>query len=138
MMAEWLASEHVGQMHLDEGNADAEQGIAQCYAGVGECGGIDDDEGDVFRAGGVDAIDQFVFSVALETTQSVRPQLLSQFRTAAFDVSQGGSAINGGFASTQQVKIGAIQQQQFRHDSNSESPRGRARFCTNPHRLSSQ
>ena len=54
-MAERFAGEHVGQVQLDERDADSEQGIAQRHAGVSESGGIDHDEGDTVLAGGVDA-----------------------------------------------------------------------------------
>lgn len=109
MVAERLAGEHVGQMHLDERNADAEQGVAQRHAGVGEGGGIDDDEGDAFQTGGMDAIDQGVFGVALKAGQVVRPQFHGQRRAAPFDGGQGVGAVDSRFAGTEQVQIRSVE-----------------------------
>jgi hypothetical protein len=89
-------------MHLDERNADAEQGVAQRHAGVGEGGGIDDDEGDAFRRGGVDTVDQGVFGVALEAGQLMRSQFHGQRHAAPFDIGQGRGAVDAGLAGTQQ------------------------------------
>jgi hypothetical protein len=72
VVAKRLASEHVGQVDLDERNADPEQGIAQRHAGVGERRGIDDDESDSFLAGGVNSVEQGVLGVALEAAQLMR------------------------------------------------------------------
>lgn len=118
MVAEGLAGEHVGQVDLDERNADPEQGVAQGHAGVGECGRVDDDEGDSFHVGGVNPVDQGVLGVALEADQLMRTQRPGQFHAALLDVGEGGGAVDGGFAGAQQIQIRSVQQQQFGHRSN--------------------
>ncbi|MNG17322.1 hypothetical protein D3C84_1013010 [compost metagenome] len=56
-------------MHLDEGNGDTQQGVAQGDAGMGEGGRVDDDK--IHLAHGlVDAADQFMFGVGLQVIQS--------------------------------------------------------------------
>ena len=48
---------NVGEMDLDEGDFYRQQGVAQGDAGVGEGGGVEDDEIDAFVGGGVDVVD---------------------------------------------------------------------------------
>ncbi len=48
MFAEILAGVDVGEVDFDEGDLYCQQGIAQGDAGVGEGGGVEDDEVDVF------------------------------------------------------------------------------------------
>src|SRR5690606_14207675 len=66
VVTEGLAGVNVGKVDLDERNLPPQQGIPQGDAGMGEGGGIDDDEGYALVASGVDAFDQFVLPVALE------------------------------------------------------------------------
>jgi hypothetical protein len=71
VVAERFAGMHVGQVHLDERQADAEQGIAQGCRGVGEGAGVDDDEAGAVGARGVDAVDQHVLGIGLQAVQHV-------------------------------------------------------------------
>jgi len=90
-------------------NADSEQGIPQGYASVGERSGIDHNESDSILAGGVNAVEQGVFGVALEAGQLVRPQFPRQFHTTSFDISQGGGTVDSGLAGAQQIQIRSVQ-----------------------------
>ena len=56
--AEFLPRVHIADVHLDERNADAEQGVAQRDAGMGEGARVQQDEVGLTRTG-VHAFDQF-------------------------------------------------------------------------------
>jgi len=53
-------------MDFDEGNVNGRQRVTQGHAGVRVAAGIDDDETDSLLAGGLNAVDQFAFVIALE------------------------------------------------------------------------
>ena len=65
MLPERFARVHVAQVDLDERDLHRQQRVAQCDAGVGEAGRIEEDEGDVAVRRLVDAVDEFGFRVAL-------------------------------------------------------------------------
>src|SRR6185437_3559711 len=69
MVAEWLASEHVGQVHLDERYGYRRKSVAQRDAGMGEGAGIAKDQGGPVASGLVDTLDQLMFGIGLEADQ---------------------------------------------------------------------
>lgn len=66
MVPEALARIHVGDVHLDEGDRDAHQGIADGDAGVRVCARVDHDCLDALALGGVDPVDEGALRVGLE------------------------------------------------------------------------
>ena len=71
MMPEFLAREHVAQVHFDERHRDGEKCVAQGDAGMGERARIDDDEGDAVVLGRLHLGDQLVLGIALCRDQFV-------------------------------------------------------------------
>ena len=110
MLTERFPGVNIGQMHFDEGDFHRRQGIAQRHAGVGEGSRIDDDERSAIGVGGVDAVDQHMFGVALQPVKA-HASGLSLGSQAAVDVGQGVSAIQMRFAHAQHVQVGAMQRQ---------------------------
>ena len=101
-------------MHLDEGDGDAEQGIAQRDAGVGIGAGIDNDEGHPLATCGMQAIDQGTFAVALVTGELVAAAA-GKLGALALEGGQGRAAVDPRLAQTQEIQIRTIDDQQFRH-----------------------
>lgn len=64
VMAELLTFVHVGDVHLDNGAAQASDAVLKCYAGVGVCAGIEHDAV-VREANLLHLVDQLAFDVAL-------------------------------------------------------------------------
>src|SRR5690606_21671999 len=114
VMAEGFASVHIGKMHFDEWDAHRQQCVTYCDAGMGKGGGIDDDEVDCLVPGGMDAVDQHMFGVALQRLQlvTITLGLLDQATVA---LRQGDRAVDTGFAATEQVEIGSLQNQEAGH-----------------------
>ena len=108
MVPEGFTAVHVGQVHLDERNPHRQQSVAQCHAGVGERGRVEQNEIDAFRGGAVDAFDQFVLGVALQMLQVVSG-LGGLVHQCLIDLRQGGGAVLVRLAAAQQVQVGPVQ-----------------------------
>src|SRR3990167_6787985 len=108
MVPEGLAPVNVRQVHFNEGQGDAREGIAQGHAGVRESPGIDDDEGGAVGAGRVHAVNQRTFMVALKRGErgAAPGGMLGQ---AAVNLRQGGGPVNLMFAGAQQVEVGTVE-----------------------------
>ena len=114
MPAECLPRVHVGKMHFDEGQRNAEDGIAQRDAGVGEGAGVQDQELDALRLRLLHGIDQLMLGIALAGGELVA-QVPRQRGAARNDGVQGVRAVESRFAGAQQVQVGPVQKQQPRH-----------------------
>ena len=90
-----------GQLH-------AEQRVAQRDAGVGEAAGIDDGESDAIGLGRLDAIDEFVFGVALEGHQ-LMAELVGGDLGAFFDGGQRVRPVDFGLALPEQVQVRTVE-----------------------------
>ena len=66
MLAKLLTCVDIRQMHFDEGDRHAEEGIAQGDTRVRECAGVDNNETNILGSSRMDRIDELVLSVALE------------------------------------------------------------------------
>ena len=96
-MTEFFAREGIREMHFDEGQFHAQQGIAQRHAGMREAARIDDGEADAVAARRLHTGDELVFGIALEGDHLVaelRRGVLGTF----FDRGQGVRTINLGLA----------------------------------------
>lgn len=114
MVAERFTSVHVRQMQLNKRHLSSTERIAKGDAGVRESAGIDQNKGGAVGSGLVDAIDQFAFMIALQTIQRVS-QSLRLLTQMLLNISQPGVAVDGRLASTKQVEVGAIEQEQLCH-----------------------
>lgn len=98
MMTKGLALVDIGQMDFDKRDVDPGQGIANCHAGMGESGGVDNDE---LHASGfclVNLIDQHAFVVTLKAID-LNAMLFAELHGSLIDVIQPGMPVNPGFAS---------------------------------------
>ena len=111
MVAEALASVDVGQVHLDEGDGHRSQGVAHGDAGMRVGSGVDDDERGPVGTGGLDAVDQRAFVVALEMVEG-SPMPAGQVGQPGIDVGQRGVAVDLGLTGAQQVQVGAMNDQE--------------------------
>ena len=100
----------VGQMHLDEGNADADERVAQRDARGREAARVDDDEPHAFVSRGVDAVDQRALVVALEGRQpdAATPCLVDQARV---DVGERVRALDARARAAEQIQVRPVQDQ---------------------------
>ena len=70
-MTKILPRKHVAQVNLNERNINGEQRIAQCDAGVRERARVEQYERRSVLAGRLDAVDEFVFGIALDRVEFV-------------------------------------------------------------------
>ena len=110
MPAERFARVDVRKVHFDEWNGHRRQGVAQGDAGVGVAARVDDDEGHPFTSGGLDAVDQIAFVVALEGDQFDRGRL-GLAGEGRIDVRQRLMPIDIRFALAEQIQVRAMQNQ---------------------------
>jgi hypothetical protein len=102
---------------LDERDGDTQQGIAQRDTGMGERGGIDEDEVMTLAPCLVDPIHQFMLGIGLQMAELVTGrggaglQLLNDGRKRL-------RAVMGRFPGTEQIQIRAIENQDMRHAKN--------------------
>lgn len=113
-VAERLAGVRVGQVHFDEGDRHRRQCVADRDAGMGEGGGIDQDEVGAVGTGGLDAFDQRVLGVGLEAFQRV-PGFGGACPEVGIDGVQAGMPIDLRLARAEQVEVGAVEDEQLCH-----------------------
>ncbi len=94
-------------MDFDKRYRNPEQRIAQGNAGMGQGAGVDDDEVDVFVAGGMNAVDQLIFRVALQKL-NMMAGILGYLQQARIDVYQSLFAVDFRLPGAKQIEIGAV------------------------------
>lgn len=100
---------NITDMHLDERYSDPGNGIPQRHTRMGEATGVNDDCIDV-TAGFVDAIDDGAFVVGLEVGKCHVEGARLLLRRGDY-VREGGGAVDGGFAGTEEVEVGAVDEE---------------------------
>ena len=110
MTPERLAGVDVGQVHLDKGDADRRQGVAQRNAGVRVGRRVGDDEACALFARGLHPVDQRALAVALETAH-LDPEAATCRPQARIDLAQRLAAVNFRFPCPKQVQVGPMQYQ---------------------------
>src|SRR5690606_3271208 len=108
MMTERLAFIDIGQMYFNKRNRDRQQSVAQRHAGMSERTGVKQDKVNAFKAGIMNAIDEFVLSIALQV-QQVMTGIHTSAAQAFIDVVQRLITVNLRLAGAQQIEIGAVQ-----------------------------
>lgn len=113
-MAECFTRKNIRQMDFNKRNRHAGQRVTQRNAGMGEGSRVDDDEVDLVVCGLMYAVHQFMLGVALKMRERVTSRLgkLAQMRV---DIFQRGFAIVVGFATTEQIQIGAVKDEDVGH-----------------------
>ncbi len=101
---------HIGKMHFDERQADAQDGVAQRDAAVGKGSGVQDHEFHPLARRALYLADQLVFGIALAGDE-LMAQLPGQGRAALDYGVQRVGAVESGLPRAQQVQVGAIEQQ---------------------------
>lgn len=112
MLAKGFARMNVRQMNFDERNRNGGNRIAQGNAGVRVGRRVDDDETDAFSAGGMNALDQGAFVVALEGFEHDACRF-GATRQRAVDVGERGGTIVLRLARAEQVQVRAVDDQQL-------------------------
>ena len=79
-----------------------------------ECPGIDDDAVDPVPCGLMNAFDEAVLRVALETLEPVSVAL-GERREVRLDVGECGVTVNIRLARAEKIQVGAVQQEQSSH-----------------------
>src|SRR3954452_19481232 len=120
---ELLASVDVGDVHLDARNLRRSHRIPQGVAVVGVGGGVEHDA--VHRPTTVDGVDQVALAVALHALH-LDAQLDTKGDDAGLDVRQGLRSVDLRLTDPEQVKVGAVDQQDGRHPVTLARPDGRA------------
>lgn len=107
-VAELLAGLGIGEVHLDDGDADGADGVAQGHGGMRIGAGVEDYPG---RPGArvVQGVDQRALVVRLGRAQ-FQAQLSGQAVQARLDLRQRELAIDARLAFAEQVQIGSIEQ----------------------------
>jgi hypothetical protein len=103
----------VAQVQLHKGKSHGQQSIPQGDGGVGVSAGIDQ-EALSLTPGRVDPIHQSAFVIALETVER-HAQLSGQPAQISLDPRQGGAAVEARLPQTQQIEVGAIEQENAKH-----------------------
>jgi hypothetical protein len=114
MPAEFLARMHVGQVHLDERNPAGGHGVPQGDAGMGEGRRIEQDEFNFLLHGLVYPLHQFVFRIALVEAEHMTRRL-GNGHQAGIDFVETGMAVVLWLALTQEIQVGSVKYQYFRH-----------------------
>src|SRR5215469_8121014 len=108
MPPESLACVSVGQVNLDEGQADAEKRVAERNARMRERTRVHDEEGNPFGAGPVDALEELMLGIALEGEQLV-PGLVRDRGGTLLYRPEGVGAIDRRLARAEQIEVRAVQ-----------------------------
>jgi len=116
VVPELFAAERNTQVYFNKRYADCEQSVSERNARVCECAGVQEDEVDVLIERLLHAVNQRMFSVALEAAERVA-EFGGQSCQAGFDVRQSGGAIDFGLARAEQVQIRSVDKQKCRHAS---------------------
>ena len=114
MMPKLLALKNVGQMHFDEWNAGRQQGISQCHTCVRESSRIDEDKLDLIGERFLHKIHKLMFGIALPGIQLVTC-FRGNARNVLIDLIKCRTAIMLGLSSAEQIQVGTVQNQNFRH-----------------------
>ena len=114
MLPEVLTRKNVGQVHLDERDGDAQQGISQGDAGMREAAEIDEHESGAVDPGQLDPVDQRGLGIALQGVELVAGGR-ALFAQAPVDVIERVTAVDMRLPMPQQIQIGPVQGQDFRH-----------------------
>lgn len=114
VLAEAFARMHVGKVDLHKRQADGEQRIAQGYRGMGKGAGIDQDEAGTVMPGGMNAIHQYTFVIALQAIQA-NADLAGARHQVGVNAVESIGTIDAGFAGSQQVQVGAVQNENLGH-----------------------
>ena len=114
VFAKILAGIHIRQMNFDEWQAGGEEGVAYRDTGVGIGSRVDNDEFDLVIPGLLDAIDNLAFAIRLEGLQCYA-LLTGHASQILVDLSECVGAIDFRFACTQQVQVGAMDDQNVSH-----------------------
>ena len=96
-------------MQLDEWDAHAQQGIADCHGSVRVRTRVDDDAVDA-AAGGLDAVDQRTFMVGLECVK-IAIVMGCDSGTVGFDVGQRCVAVDVWLAGAEEVEVRAVEEE---------------------------
>lgn len=110
-MPEFLPGMDIGKMDFDGRNATGHDRISQGNAGVCIGGSVEDDHFEL-PFGLLDPGDQLAFKVGLAEV-NFYPQLPGSFADPGFDVCQSKAPIDLGFALTEQIQVGSIQEEEF-------------------------
>ena len=98
----------IGQMHFDERNPYSGEGIADCDAGVGVCGRIQNDEVDFWSPCLLNSIDELALMIALEALSGCSAAF-GGLQEASIDVFKGFRAIDFGLTLSKKVEVRPMQ-----------------------------
>ena len=105
---------HVGDVHFDEGNSNAEKRISERDAGVGQSTGVDKYGCDSLTLGEMNTLNDAVFSVALEEVK-LMTRRLSQSREADIDIFERVRSVDFRLTRAQQIEIGSVKHEKMCH-----------------------
>src|SRR3972149_4784201 len=114
MTAEVFTGEDIGDMHLDEGDGDSQECIAQCDACMRQGPWIDDDIIHVIPTSLVNPFDQFVFCVTLKVSDCT-PRFNRGFFQGLNNLFERGVAVDPWLPAAKKIKIGSVKNQDIRH-----------------------
>ena len=114
MVTEGFTGMHIGQVHFHKGNLHGQQGVTHGHRSVRERRRIDDDERGAIVPGCLDAVDQHAFMIALQGVE-VMTVLHRMDAEPGVDILEGDGAVNARLTRTEQVQVGAVQQQNPGH-----------------------
>lgn len=118
VVAKFLSFVDIRQMHFYKRNGNSRERIPYRDTGVRICSCIDDDVLGAIAPGFLNSVDQRAFVIALKDGQRGTPFSRHLFETL-IDVGQGKPAVDLGLACSEQVEIGAVQNQNaLRHYGN--------------------
>lgn len=120
MPTEFLPPVDIGQVHLDCREIDRGQRVANCYAGMG-IGGRIDDNAIIAASCFLNPGHQFPFEIRLSDIQ-VHSQILAEGCQGRVNRVERGRSINGLFPGPQQIEIWTVQDQHPKHGSYKEPP----------------
>ena len=113
MVAKCFPRMHIGQVYFNKRNLDGCQGVAQGNAGMGECGRVDDNKRRAVGVGGVNALDQHVFGVALQAVKA-KSCCLGLRRQTGIDIGQRIGPVEMRLAHAKHIQVRAMQHQNTR------------------------
>lgn len=108
MMAERLPLVHIGQMYFDKRNIDSSERIPEGNAGMCIGRRVDDNEIGAVLMGGLHPVDQLAFVITLKGGEC-GPAFVGQLRQVLIDICQGLSTVDLWFSGTEQIQVGAVQ-----------------------------